>query len=572
VSNITITGAGNVDNKNFYVDPNGDLYYNVLFENLPTKAGDFTTAGRPLEAKRWPSGETVVNLNGFNFTRSNYNPLSGAISASSNAVGNVNIPPTVTTRPTGVLPPPTPNTAVPGLPENANTYNFTGETISAIEPEPAPSYNTPAALSSFSTGSTPVSVAMPGSTINANYDSNPSLGNVTVQPETAKPVFAPTRVVEFNPTTGGIEVGPASQVRLAQNGTLRITPDTATEVKLGTGVQRADNGDYVVSTGGVAVLPPNTEVVMEPGTSAALMPFTAGNTETIVLEAEDPEFDVFNVLPATSTGELLAGKPAEYLGNPTDATDDTDGLITDGRIQGGATNAQPADIDQLALAEDAALPGNGLGTGSGNLQTGIGAEVYAPNKEEPVAPEAATISDPNIARGSDGASPIPKEFLEKIVAKPNPFKGFATMTYSVSLYMLDKPAMERIYNQGVKSVAGLPLLIQSGGAAKVGTQGTYGAVRDENFHLDFYLDNIEIKGLISGTSTQSIHNSFEMSFTVREPNGLTFLDSLHKAVKDFHIRKGFPADKINYAAQNYLMVIRFYGYDEYGKIVDGATV
>jgi hypothetical protein len=572
--NITITGAGNVDNKNFYVDPNGDLYYNVLFENLPTKPGDFTTAGRPLEAKRWPSGETVLNLNGFNFTRSNYNPLSAATPASSNAVGNINIPPTVTTRPTGILPPPS-NTAVPGFPENANTYNFTGDAVEAIPPQLASSYNTPAALSSFSTGSTPVSVAMPGSTINANYDSNPALANITVEADAEKPVFAPTRAVEFNPTTGGIEVGPASQVRLASDGTLRITPDTATEVQLGTGVQQAANGDYVVSTGGVAVLPPNTEVIMEPGTSAALMPFTAGNTNAVVLESEDPEFDVFNVPSANSSGAELATTTQtaeEYLGNPENANIDTDGLITDGRLPGTSTNAQPANIDQLALAEDAALPGNGIGTGAGNLQTGIGAEVYAPNKEEPVAPETAAISDPNIARGSDGASPIPKEFLEKIVAKPNPFKGFATMTYSVSLYMLDKPALERIFNQGVKSVAGLPLLIQSGGAAEVGVKGTYGATRDANFHLDFYLDDIEIEGLVSGTSTQSVHNSFLMNFKVREPNGLTFLDSLHKAVKDFHVRKGFPADKINYAAQNYLMVVRFYGYDEYGNLVDGSKV
>ena len=570
MANITISGAGNVDNKNFYVDPNGDLYYNVLFENLPTKAGDFTTAGRPLEAKRWPSGETVVNLNGFNFTRSNYNPLSGATPASSNAVGNVNVPPTTISRPTGVLPPPTPNTAVPGLPENANTYTFTGESTEAITPELAPSYNASAALPSFSTGSTPVSVAMPGSAINANYDSNPALGNITVQPDTAQAVFAPTRATEFNTTTGSIEVGPASQVRLTSDGTLQITPDTATEVKLGTGVQQAANGDYVVTTGGVAVLPPNTEVVMEPGSSATLMPHVAGNTDTIVLQNETQDGSAFTP-PSVSTGELLQSEPAEYLGNPEDANIDTDGLITDGRIQGGETNAQPADIDQLALAEDAALPGNGLGTGAGTLPIGVGPEVYGPNKEEPIAPEQDAVSDPNVARGSDGASPIPKEFLEKIVAKPNPFKGFATMTYAISLYMLDKPAMDRIYNQGIKSVAGLPLLMQSGGAASVGT-GTYGALRDPNFHLDFYLDNIEIKGLISGTSTQSVHNSFEMSFTVREPNGLTFLDSLHKAVKDYKISKGFPSDKINYAAQNYLMVIRFYGYDEYGNLVDGSKI
>ena len=572
MADITITGGGNVDNKNFYVDPNGDLWYDVLYEKIPTKPGDWTTAGKPLEAKRYPSGQRVTNLNGFNFTRSNYNPLAGATPSTQNIVGNTTSP-IVTTRPTGVIPPPNTGPAIPGgTPANVN---ITPELVAPITAQEALSYNANAALSSFNIGPSPVSVAMPGSTINANYDSNPQLGNVSVQPGAAQAVFAPTRAVEFNPTTGGVEAGPAAQVRLAQDGTLRITPDTATEFKLGTGVSQAVNGDLVVSTGGVAVLSPNTEVVMEPGTSAALMPFAAGNTETILVEAEPAQnLNFIETTPAlNSVGEEVietTDAPPEYLENQETGKGQTE----DGRLIGSQTNAQSPELDddgfdddeiEWAEGEGALLANDGIQYGN----TGAGGT----NKEESGIGDADTIgvADRNIATGSDGASPVPTEFLEKIVAKPNPFKDFATMTYAISLYLLDKPAYEKIMNQGIKSVAGLPLLIQSGGAAE-DTVGTFGAFRDPNFHLDFYIDDIEIEGGVSGTSTQSVHNAFKINFRVKEPNGLTFLDSLHAAVKDHHLRKGFPADKINYAAQQYLMVIRFYGYDKFGRIVDGTTV
>jgi hypothetical protein len=57
-----------------------------------------------------------------------------------------------------------------------------------------------------------------------------------------------------------------------------------------------------------------------------------------------------------------------------------------------------------------------------------------------------------------------------------------------------------------------------------------------------------------------------MTFKVIEPNGITFLDNLYAATQDYVAKRG-GTQRQNYAAQNFLMVIRFYGYDEYGRAI-----
>ena len=157
------------------------------------------------------------------------------------------------------------------------------------------------------------------------------------------------------------------------------------------------------------------------------------------------------------------------------------------------------------------------------------------------------------------ASPLPSQFLSKITPKPNPLKQFASYTYNVSLYLVNKPGLQRL-QQGIKSVAGLPLILQSGGASGAGVTDMFGAKRSPYFNLDYYIDDIELDGIVTGTSTQSIHNQHTIRFTITEPNGLTFLENLHNAVKDYKTSLGFAAEKINYASQVYLMVIRFKGH------------
>jgi hypothetical protein len=185
-----------------------------------------------------------------------------------------------------------------------------------------------------------------------------------------------------------------------------------------------------------------------------------------------------------------------------------------------------------------------------------------PDKEEVI---------PGTTSTDTGTSNIPPEFLEEIQSKENPFKGFATMTYAVSLYLMGSEQYNSMISTGIKSVQGLDLLLQSGGITN-DEKSNHGARRSPFFNLDFFIDDIELKGLVSGTSVNSPHNTFEMAFTITEPNGLSFLERLHAAVQDHNVKRGVNGGRINYAAQNYLMVVRFYGYDELGNRISSKDL
>ena len=253
------------------------------------------------------------------------------------------------------------------------------------------------------------------------------------------------------------------------------------------------------------------------------------------------------------------------------ATDETirefdEQAAADAGLSQAAANAQPTftpdtqDLDNLATDSLADL------TAGPSVDTVAGDDILfnqgsISNKEE--IGTTGTGGDGANTKGTDsqagGASPLPSQFLEKIVPKSNPLAQFATYTYNISIYMINKTGLERL-QQGIKSVAGLPLILQSGGAAADGVVDLYGAKRSSFFSLDYYIDDVEMEGVISGTSTQSIHNQHTIRFTITEPNGLSFLDNLHGAVKEYKTSLGYAADKINYAAQMYLMVVRFKGH------------
>ena len=174
----------------------------------------------------------------------------------------------------------------------------------------------------------------------------------------------------------------------------------------------------------------------------------------------------------------------------------------------------------------------------------------------------------------EGASPVASEFIKNITARPNIFTQFASMTYSISIYLMNPQQYTSMISTGNRSVQGLTLIMQSAGIDNNDSivNGNFGAIRSEFFPVDFYIDKVELKGLVSGTSVNAPHNVFEMSFTITEPNDLSFLERLHGAVQQYNINEGISKDRINYAAQNFLMVVRFYGYDQHGKIVSGSDL
>jgi hypothetical protein len=155
---------------------------------------------------------------------------------------------------------------------------------------------------------------------------------------------------------------------------------------------------------------------------------------------------------------------------------------------------------------------------------------------------------------------------------------YASYTYNIGWYLMTPAQYAELVKTKKIAVSQYNLLVQSGGApASVeGVQPeltTGGAVtgisksagRNPFFALDYYFDDLEIKSVVTGKGSNSAHNAAELSFTVTETAAITLIDNLWKAVK-----ASYKDSKIPYAAAIYALVIRFYGYDENGKIVQAS--
>lgn len=180
---------------------------------------------------------------------------------------------------------------------------------------------------------------------------------------------------------------------------------------------------------------------------------------------------------------------------------------------------------------------------------------------------------------------------ETITPQPNILDNFYSYTYTASVYLMTPDQYQKLLASKKKSINGYQLLFQSGGApVNVGgargpqNTGTGGnqlfdteaqasaakssaspdAGRNPFFPDDFYIDSITIDNALPGKNTGAAHMVTGIKFTVVEPNGITLLDRLYQAVQD-HVPKD-GAGAINYTAVSYLMVIRWYGYDQDGNL------
>lgn len=175
---------------------------------------------------------------------------------------------------------------------------------------------------------------------------------------------------------------------------------------------------------------------------------------------------------------------------------------------------------------------------------------------------------------------------KKIVAQPNPLDQYASYTYNISLYIMNPVEYKKMLATKNFNIAGWQLLMQSGGApVSSGSQPpdpTAGVNADEAnvyaqqiltsqgrnqfFPLDYYIDDLQLKSLVQGRGTRAAHNSYSATFKIYEPNGFTLFDRLYMASQLYTGQAAGKGIK-NYLSQNYLMVIKFYGYDSAGNLV-----
>jgi hypothetical protein len=145
----------------------------------------------------------------------------------------------------------------------------------------------------------------------------------------------------------------------------------------------------------------------------------------------------------------------------------------------------------------------------------------------------------------------------QILVQPqaNVLDKFNSYTYQASVYLMSPTQYRNLLDSADKNIPDAQLLFQSGGAA----------ARNKFFDNDFYIDSITLENVLAGKQTQSAHMTTTLKFTVTEPMGITLLDRLKDAVVDFSPTDA--AGKVNFSAAQFLMVIRFFGYDQNGKLV-----
>ena len=149
----------------------------------------------------------------------------------------------------------------------------------------------------------------------------------------------------------------------------------------------------------------------------------------------------------------------------------------------------------------------------------------------------------------------------------NPLGDFSSYTYRISLYMINPDTFGK-YSAGGKLVPDdFHLVAQSGG---ITNDPSVDNPRTPGMNLDYYIDNLVIKTATAAQQTMIASNSFEFSFQVFEPYGFSFPTKLIQAAKSIQAKskiKRSVQESIVALQQQFLLMIRFYGYDANGKLV-----
>jgi hypothetical protein len=160
---------------------------------------------------------------------------------------------------------------------------------------------------------------------------------------------------------------------------------------------------------------------------------------------------------------------------------------------------------------------------------------------------------------------INSNFQNEIVPLPNVLDQYASYTYSLSWYLITPEQFNQLQKNNKIDPSAWSLLVQSGGAPVKATGGEQ-TNRNQYFKYDYYLDNLVMQSLFSSSGSGSAHNVATLSFTVVEPLGITLVKNMYNAVNDLYKSKNVNEGSSNFVAANYVMSVRFYGYDVQGNL------
>jgi hypothetical protein len=281
----------------------------------------------------------------------------------------------------------------------------------------------------------------------------------------------------------------------------------------------ARDDQLATAPGSLPQTPNSVPQVLTPDGRIATVPDTTSGTNA------KPAVEPTSTAPNTDTGTNAPVRPiTQTQATPAAAP----GVLRDPGPSTATTVPQTTTTDpNLAVSPAATSPG----VGAGNEDTGVA--------KNPTKTEIDNVFTSN-----------------KIVPQSNVLDQYGSYTYQASVYLMGAEAYKTMCDTQQKNLQGSQLLFQSGGAPVTG--------RNPYFSNDYYIDKITLESVISGKGTNQAHNVNQIRMTVIEPNGITLINNLDKAL---NAEIGTEAKKKNFNAQQYLLVIRFYGYDQAGNLI-----
>ena len=144
---------------------------------------------------------------------------------------------------------------------------------------------------------------------------------------------------------------------------------------------------------------------------------------------------------------------------------------------------------------------------------------------------------------------------DAVGGKSNPLHSYASYTYGLSLHLLTPDDYNLVVEKPGEYVAKHVLVASAGRWNEKTDSSAMG--RDPEFGDDFYFSSLRMFTMIGVGESNRSTNAIDISFTLIEPYGLTFLDRL--------IAASDAVKSTNYLANPYLLQIDFFGYDDEGQ-------
>lgn len=231
-----------------------------------------------------------------------------------------------------------------------------------------------------------------------------------------------------------------------------------------------------------------------------------------------------------------------------------------------------AEVAQNKVNEDA---GNPSPPGEPNVQARGNEETNSPS-----AVNASTVTNSGTTvAGKAGANTVkPTTSTGKSpTVRPNPLGYMSSYTYQLTLYMMTPDAVNAFRASGRRNINNLSALSSnnmSGGAyivAQSGGVNNQTSMRAPGMNLDYYIDNLQLKHVVSPNENMAPTVATKMTFNIIEPYGFSFLsrlklasDTLEQYSRTLNIKQ-----LSNSSRQFFVLGIRFLGYDKYGNLLTG---